>query len=234
MATETAKEKRERREAAAAARKEGAADAAQKAAEATAAGKPTSEQIAELNKQTILRPDKVQNAHGAVLEKTTDVGGVVFVGCKVGVPYIDLQLSQLVKVTEQTQTGAREVMQPRRFGPVVRIRGTAYPRGTVPDGFPEKPDMAHGCAINPNIDREFMIAWLDLNKLNPLVTNSMIFIGEKRDDIVAKGAELAGIISGFEPLNPKADPRTPRSTNAGVSNVETEDERAKKMRATHA
>lgn len=230
----SAKEKRERREAATALKAENATKIAQQAAEATAAGRPTSEQIANRNIETITHPDQVKNAHGELLEPKTGVGGTVFVGCKVGVAHIDIQLSQLVKVSEQTQTGPREVLQPRRYGPVVRIRGTAYPRGTVPDGFPDKPDMAHGCAINPAVDREFMIEWMKTNRLNPLVMNNMIIIAENRESLVAKAAELIGIKSGFDPLNPKSDPRTPRPTNPGVGAIETEAERALKMKSLHA
>lgn len=208
--------------------KEKAAAVAAKAAEALADGKPTSEQIAALNEQTITHPDQVKSAHGEIA-KPSSGGGKVFVGCKVGVAHIDLQLSKLIDKEEQTQSGLRPVKVPERYGPVVRIRGTAYPRGQVPEGFPDRPDVVAGCTLNPGVDRDFMIEWLRLNNLSPLVMNNMIFIEETRESAAGKARELAGVTSGFEPMNPKKDARTPKPTNPGVGDLNTEDERAKKM-----
>lgn len=208
----TAKEKREARE---------AERKAREAAAATAAGKPTSEQIEALNKEATLHPDKVASAHGERL-KVGSAGGKVLVGFKVGIAYFDMQLSKLEEQDEQTQTGIRRVKVPVRFGPVVRVRGTAYPRGQAPEGFPERPEIIHGATMNRDVDRDFMVAWLELNKLNPIVTNRMIFIAENEADFRAIAAELAGERSGFEPLDPRSknDPRMPKPTNKDLSPLE--------------
>jgi hypothetical protein len=204
------------------AKQKAAEEAARRAAEANAAGKPSSEQIDALNKETTLHPDQVASAHGEPL-RPGHAGAKCFVGFKVGIPYLDLQLSELQEVEEQTQTGLRTVKIPVRVGPVVRIRGTAYPRGQVPESFPEKPQIVAGAAINPNIDREFMRAWLQLNKLNPIVTNNMIFMADTEADAMAMARELGGLLSGFDPIDPRKgskDPRLPKSTNKDVGEVE--------------
>lgn len=208
----TAKEKREAREAEAKARA---------AVEANAAGKPSSEQIEALNKEATLHPDKVPSAHGAPIEKSV-AGAKVLVGFKVGIAYFDLQLSKLEEVDEQTQTGIRRVKMPVRYGPVVRLRGTAYPRGQVPDGYPERPEVIHGAAMNREVARDFMVEWMRLNVLNPMVTNKMIFVAENEADFRALAREYAGLASGFEPMDPKsgADPRMPRPTNKDVGKLE--------------
>jgi hypothetical protein len=198
--------------------------AAQRAAEeaaalATAAGKPTSEQIDVLNKETTLHPDRVASAHGDRLE-VGHAGAKCVVGFKVGIAYLDLQLSRLEEVDEQTQTGLRRIKVPVRHGPIVRLRGTAYPRGTVPDGFPDKPLIVAGAALNPNVDKDFMAAWLELNKLNPIVTNKMVFVADTEQSAMAMARELAGLASGFDPIDPrKKDPRMPKPSNKDVGEL---------------
>jgi hypothetical protein len=210
----TAKQKRELR--------------AREAAEAKAAGKPTSEETERLNQAAITRPDAVADAHGKI-EKPSKAGGKVVVGCKVGVAYIDLQLCQETKVWENTQTGPREVKKFERTGNVVRIRGTAYPRGTPPEGFPDKPMIVDGAALTFGVDEHFWNEWKKQNHLNPLVVNSMVFAHVNIDYVKGVAQEHSAEKSGLDPVNPKGDKRMPRSTRSDVSNIETEETRAAKM-----
>lgn len=196
-------------------------------AAAKAAGQPTPLEIA--NSESTLHPDKVRDAHGEVA-KPKSSGAKVIVACKVGLAFIDLQLSKFEEVYENTQTGPRLVKQAKRFGVVVRIRGTAYPRGTPPAGFPERPKMAAGAALTYGIDKEFWDEWVRQNHLSPMVINNMVFADESEDRVVGRARELIGEVSGFDPVNPLKDARLPKSTNPGVSNIETEETRAAKQR----
>lgn len=216
--------------------REAAADTAPKGSAApppppALAGGMTSEQLEALNRITTTRPDLVPAASGEKISPSV-AGGKVVVGCKVGLALMNLQLCQRLMVTEQTTAGPREVPEYRRVGAVLQIRGTAYPRGTPPLGFPEKPKMADGCAFTENVDREFMVQYMEQNKRNPMVENRMIFIAKDIGEAMAIAAELAGVKSGFEPLTVVTkDPRVTRPTNAAVSQVETEDSRRGKMPA---
>lgn len=210
---ETAKEKRERK-----AREREAAEAAKQNGDPAPA---PSEAIQKLNQERALHPDRTPDAHGEQM-RVSSGGAKVMVGFKVGVPFVDLQLSRLIEVDEQTQTGLRRTKIPERFGPVVRIRGTAYPRGIVPKGFPPPPEMESGAAITRNVDKDFMVEWTKLNRLNPIVQNKMIFFAENEQDFRSMARELAGLASGFEPLNPadKRDPRLPKPTNKDLTELE--------------
>jgi len=178
--------------------------------------------IEALNAERIIHPDQAPSATGKIAEPQR-AGGKVLVGFKVGVPYLDIQLSRLVEQDEQTQTGVRTIRIGERYGDIVRLRGTAYPRGQVPEGFPERPEMISGAAVNRNIDRNFMVEWLKINEKNPIVTNRMIFIAEDEMEFRAMAAEFAGEKSGLDPLDPRKgakDPRLPKPTNKDVAELE--------------
>lgn len=178
-----------------------------------------SQQIEQLNAERILHPDQAPSATGKLAEPQR-AGGKVLVGFKVGIAYLDIQLSRLVEQDEQTQTGVRRIKIAERYGDTVRIRGTAYPRGQVPEGFPDRPEMIHGATVNRNIDRNFMAEWLKINEKNPIVTNRMIFIAEDEIEFRAIAAELIGEKSGLDPLDPRGkDPRMPKPTNKDVSDL---------------
>jgi len=215
----TAKQKKEAREAAAlaAAKADGRAEA-----------------LAELNTASAIHPDKVADAHGAI-EKPSSAGQKVVVACKLGVAYYDIQLCKPEEVSENTQTGPRTITQWKRTGNIVRLRGTAYPRGTPPEGFPEKPVIVDGAALTFGVDKEFWDAWVEQNARNPIVMNKMVFAHVTIDGAKGMARELKGVQSGLEPVNPKNDARMPKSTRTDVSNIETEESRAAKMeRATAA
>lgn len=201
----TAKEKREKR-------------AAQRAAEAAAAASP----VEALNRDAILRPDEVGAAHGEIL-KPASAGAKVTVACKLGVGWFQLQLCEEQEVDEQTQTGVRRIKKWTRTGKIVRVRGTAYPRGTPPEGFPERPKMIAGAALTPGIDKDFWDRWVQQNRLNPVVVNAMIFADESESRVEGWAREHGGHLSGLEPINPKNDDRMPKSTRSDIENVRTEE-----------
>jgi hypothetical protein len=215
----TAEEKRAKR----------AADRAQREAEAAAAkqaGEKT--QTEKINEAAIARPDLVASSD---LLRPSKSGATVTVGLKLGVAYFDIQLCKIEDKFEQNMQGGRTVREATRVGPRVRLRGTAYPRGTVPDGFPERPRIVNGAALNPGVSKDFWDAWLEQNRLNPLVSNGMIFAHEVVDHVIGHAKETAEVHSGLEPIDPKnrKDPRVPRSTRTDLTNVETEEARAKKQ-----
>jgi hypothetical protein len=178
--------------------------------------------IRETNEDAMRNPGSVPDAHGEIA-KPQSAGAKVVVACKLGVAYFSIQLCKMIDVEEQTQTGLRTIKKAERIGEVVRLRGTAYPRGVVPDGFPEKPAMANGAALNYGIDKDWFDEWLRQNHKNPIVMNKMVFAHEDEQDVRAEAKELSKFLSGLEPVNPKNDPRISRSTRAEVSNIETEE-----------
>ena len=191
------------------------------------ARRPSASQTEATNRAAIADPG-AQGAERVVKPKSS--GEKVTVACKLGVAYYDIYLCREETVSENTQTGPRDVT---RYVPIrdntVRLRGTAYPRGTVPDGFPDRPLIVGGAAMNPGIDKDWFDHWLDQNKKNPLVMNRIIFAHTSLDHVKGEAKELAGVSSGMDPINPKGDPRMPKSTNAAVSNIETEESRASKL-----
>ena len=185
---------------------------------------------AERNQEFIHNPGSVADAHGEI-EKPQSAGAKVTVGCKLGVPYFDLQLSRIVEVEEQGLGSTRIVKQGKRIGGVVRLRGTAYPRGTVPEGFPSPPLIVGGAAMNPGIDKEFWDEWVHQNRLNPLVVNRMVFAHENESHVIGMAREEADNLSGLEPINPKSDPRNLKSTRADLSDIEPDDRRKPAIRS---
>jgi hypothetical protein len=138
------------------------------------------------------------------------------------VAYLDIQLCQIIEKREMSSQGAKDVKEAIRVGNVVRLRGTSFPRGTLPEGFPEKPLIVAGAAMNPGIDKEWFDEWLRQNKLNPLVQNGMIFAHENLDHVTGQAREQIANQSGLEPVDPKKkDPRVPKPSRSEVSEIET-------------
>jgi hypothetical protein len=186
--------------------------------------------IAATNAAAIQDPGSVASEH---VTKPSSSGEKVVVGLKLGIAWYDIYLCRLEEnVPEQSQTGIRYI---KRYTPMrdttVRLRGTAYPRGTLPDGFPEKPTIVDGAALNFGVDKDFFDAWLKQNEKNPIVVNKMIFGVPDVASARSVAAELKGIKSGLDPVDPRPgnDDRMPKSTRADVSNVETEDSRKGKV-----
>lgn len=202
---QTAKQKRESRETRI--RAEGHAEGERSAVE-------------RLNLETTIHPDRVASAAGEIA-RPQHAGDKVVVGCKLGIAYYDLQLQKPEEKFEQNMSGGRKVTEWTRLGGVIRIRGTAYPRGTPPKGFPAPPMVVDGAALNFGIDQDFMEEWLKQNKLNPVVMNGMVFIAKDIDAAQGIARDAVKVLSGLDPVNPEGDPRLPRSTRRGeVSELE--------------
>ncbi|MHB8272523.1 peptidoglycan binding domain-containing protein [Bradyrhizobium sp.] len=197
----TAREKREAREQAL--RDEGAREA-----------------LAKLNHQNFTDPGSIAAAAGPVA-RPQHAGAKVIVACKLGIAYFDIQLCQMDEKFQQNMQGGRMVKEATRTGSIVRLRGTAYPRGTLPEGFPERPVTIHNAALNYGVDRHFMEVWMEQNRLNPIVMNDMIMVDDNEDRLKARLKEVADKLSGLEPVNPKADHRMPKPINAAVSELES-------------
>ena len=103
--------------------------------------------IRATNDDAMSDPGSVASARGEIAQPSV-AGAKVVVACKIGVPYIDLQICEMVSVREQSLTGEREIIQARRTGSVVRIRGTAYPRGAMPSEFPAPPVIVGGAGLS--------------------------------------------------------------------------------------
>lgn len=223
MTVLTAKQKREAREQQL--REEGRLQALEQLRSDT----PTAESpIHQINADAMKNPGAVASATGKI-SRSEVAGAKVIVACKIGVPYIDLQLCEMVEVSEETQTGPRKRMQGRRSGNVVRIRGTAYPRGAMPSEFPAPPIMADGAALNYGIDKAWFDEWLDQNKRSSFVTNNLIFAHESEDRVRGQAREQAAILSGLEPINPKKDQRIKafaKPTREEISDIETRPRKA--------
>lgn len=222
----TAKEKRDARDNRL--RQEGALAARDEMAKVA---KPLTEgekvDLAALNQKQFTNPGSAPSAAGPVAGPSK--GRTVVVACKLGVAWFSIQYCEIVEKFEQNMQGGRTVKEANRVGPVVQLRGTAYPRGTVPEGFPPPPIMVGGAALNYGIDAEFFEKWLKQNEKNPLVMNKMIFAHESEDRVRGEAKELSGFLSGLDPVNPKKDDRIPRSTRkAEISEIEPEETRAKK------
>lgn len=207
---QTAQQKREARAAAKLAAKE--------------AGVPAGAPITELDKLNAAQfadPTSAPSAHGTVVRGPKS-GRTVTVACKIGVASISLQLCQVVEKFEQSLQGGRMIKEAIRIGDVVIIRGTSYPRGTPPEGFPAAPLIIDGAAMNPGISAEFWEEWVKQNQQNPLVKNGMIFAHEKPDHVAGMARETKGNLSGMDPVNPKGDGRMPKSPRKNeVSDIES-------------
>lgn len=154
-------------------------------------------------------------------QKTTSTH--VTVACKIGLPWIDFEVCEPRDIMENTQTGARQVTQWFRTGKAVRVRGTAYPRGEAPEGFPEKPQMVLGYALTPNVLRETWEQIAEQHKRAPYFTSGMVRAFASTADIKAYASDLETESSGLEPIQRTKDAiidaRLPRSVNGAVSMV---------------
>lgn len=145
----------------------------------------------------------------------------VIVACKIAVPWIDLQCCEERIVSENTQTGPREIKQYAKTGPIVRIRGAAYPRGEAPEGFPDKPEMIAGYALTRGVDKDFWDKWVKQHAKAPYVISGMIMAWSKEDNLKDAVKERKGELSGLEPIARNktdiTDARLPRSINPQVT-----------------
>lgn len=209
----TAKQKRDAREAA----KETAARAEKRAPELAARNEAAAKDPGSVNSGAVIKP--------------SSAGGKVTVACKLGVGWFDLQICVPKDVQENTQTGPRTVKQFFPLPQIVRIRGTAYPRGTPPEGFPAKPEMVGGYALTRGVDEHFWDTWVEQHGKSPMVLNKIIYAFEREDEVRGVAIDHKDAKSGLEPLDPRNDVRAPKPTNSAITQIETEESRAAKQGA---
>lgn len=150
--------------------------------------------------------------------------GTVTVACKFP-SGLALQLGKKEVWIEETPGGPRERVRFNRVGRLYDVRGPAYPVGTPPVGFHSSPQIVGGYALTPGIPADFWDEWLAQNAQNSLVVNKTIFAHSRQDHVIGQAREQAGIRTGFEPLTPDNDPRMPKPQTAGVTGIQTADER---------
>ena len=147
----------------------------------------------------------------------------VTVACKLGVPWIDFEVCEPRTIVENTQTGPRDIQQWFRTGQKIRIRGTSYPRGEAPEGFPEKPKMVLGYALTENVPRALWEQIVDQQKRAPYFQSGMIYHFERVEDIKSKARDYEKQFSGLEPIqrdrNEITDERMPHASRRDITNV---------------
>lgn len=141
----------------------------------------------------------------------------IIVGSKLPMS-IELQHCRMVEQRRTFRGTAWTEQEAQRHGPVVRIRGTAQPRGIPPDGYIPA-QIVSGYALTFGVDSEWFEEWLRQNKQAPFVENGVLIWGEDRSEILAKAKENKAVFSGLDPVRPPVegqapsdrDPRLPRS-----------------------
>lgn len=159
----------------------------------------------------------------------SSAGEKVTIACKIAVAWLELELSNIREVSENTQTGPRTIKMGFRTGEIVRIRGTAYPVGQTPVGFPAKPEMANGYALTHNVSKDFWEKWLSQHQKDPMIMNRMIFAQASAERVRDETKDYKELASGLEPMNPKGDPRSPKSNDPNLTEYGTEEGFAKKL-----
>jgi hypothetical protein len=155
----------------------------------------------------------------------------VIVACKLPFAWIELQCEEPKSRTIQGKYGTETVTVYEKKGDIVRIRGTAYPAAQPPEGFIDRPEKLFGYAINRNVSKAFWDEFARQKADWPPIKNGFIFAYKSPEDVKARARELQGLMSGFEPMNPKGDVRNPRPMNGALTPLTVEDERGKKMPA---
>lgn len=182
------------------------------------------------------RVSSVPNAHVPASPTTEGRREVVFVACKLSVAWFEMQCCEAQEVWEQGLQGGRKTEVNLHVGEIKRIRGTAQPVGLIPRGMPPAPVMRHGYVITPNFDKSFWDTWVHQYHLFPAVVNGLIMADKDLARLTARCKERADLMSGLEPLvpgtddEPTKDPRVPKPIRAELTDLETEETRAAKMR----
>lgn len=160
----------------------------------------------------------------------TTTSNVVTVGCKLPAG-IYMQGYKMEKTQEPILGGGfRDVPIAVPHGPRVKINGNAAPQGSVPQGLTEG-----GYVLTHNVPKETADAWMAANKDSDMVRNKLIIVNEKPESVAAQSRNNHSVLSGLERLNVgskseqgrtvPADPRWPRSNNANLSAVATDDKK---------
>jgi hypothetical protein len=159
----------------------------------------------------------------------TTASNTVIVGCKLP-NGIFMQGYKMVDTEEPMPLGTRTVKKAVPVGDRVKINGNGAPQGALAQGL-----VDGGYALTYNVPADTARAWMDANKDSDMVKNKLIFISDKPENAIAQSKNNHAAKSGLERLDVStmskngqqvpADPRWPRSNNANVTNIKTDDKK---------
>jgi hypothetical protein len=153
----------------------------------------------------------------------------VIVACKIPQAWVELQCEKLTEVSQMGRNGSEKVQVWVKHGQIVRVRGTAYPAAQPPEGFIDRPEKMFGFAITRNVSKKFWDEFAEQKKDWPPLANRAIYAYRKMEDVKAVASEMRGLLTGFEPMDPKGDARNPKPMNGALTPLTIEEERGKKM-----
>ena len=131
---------------------------------------------------------------------------------------LELQITEFKEVRLAGRHGEVTERQGFKTGKCYYIRGTAYPAGHIPKGYPKRPDDAGGYAFTYNIPAEFWNNWEEQHRETDMIRNRIVFAMPDADAACAVAEENAGILSGLDPLV-DGDPRNPKPINGAVARI---------------
>lgn len=133
--------------------------------------------------------------------------------------HLELQLCTATTARVTGQFGATTETVHVKTGPVYAVRGTGYPAGTIPKGFPRPPYINDaGFAVTKNIPFEFAEQWFRQNKDTDMVKNGLIMFEADIDSLADMSSDFAKVDSGLGPLT-EGDKRNPKPLNSMVSEL---------------
>ena len=143
---------------------------------------------------------------------------------------IEVQLCAPKTARVTGQFGSVEETVHVKHGQTYIIRGTSYPSGQAPKGFPRRAEMIEdqggGYALTHKIPADFWDEWLRQNADTEMVKNHLLIAHADVDDLASDAADFAKVDSGLGPLNPDGDRRNPKPANSGVAPLQPDDRRA--------
>lgn len=155
----------------------------------------------------------------------------VTVACKIPHGMV-LQLQRPSERMEDTRDGPKPRTYWVKCGEIYRVRGPAYPVGTIPKGFRRAPINEGGYALTPGIPADFWNQWVEQNAKADFVVapdgaeHGMIFAYPDMEDAASAAREQEKLLSGLEPISTDedsrgklVDPRLPRPENAGLGRL---------------
>lgn len=137
---------------------------------------------------------------------------------------IEIQLCEPRTAAVTGQFGSVKETINVKTGAVYVIRGTGYPVGQPPKGYPKLPDSVEesGYTLTPNIPADWFAEWLRQNAETDMVRNKLVMASGDRDRLADETIEHAKTDSGLGPLNPEGDKRDPKPMNSSMTGVTTE------------
>ena len=157
----------------------------------------------------------------------------VIVACKVP-NGIWLQTQTTQTRMEPTQAGPKETTYNVFTGKKHYINGPAYPNGTLPKGFPDRPDMRSGYALTYGIPVDDWNLWAKQNEKSLFFHPEdggfgAIFAAATIEEVQSIAREHALYLTGLEPLSTDEDAsgrlldrRAPKPLNSQLLRVATE------------